>query len=83
MIKAFILLTVNVGYTQTVLDEIKKLKHLESVAVVTGQVDIVITVKVESLDDLYDISFVKLSNIKGIEHVTTHVVEKEILTEAD
>lgn len=83
MIKAFILLTVNVGHTQTVLDEIKKLKHLESVAVVTGEVDIVITVKVETLEDLYELSFVNLSNIKGINHVTTHIVEKEILTEAD
>ncbi|MFX1297159.1 MAG: Lrp/AsnC ligand binding domain-containing protein [Promethearchaeota archaeon] len=81
MIKAYLLLTLKMGLTKQVVEEIKKIKGLESVAMVTGAFDVIVTVKVNNLEELYQLTFVTLSNIEGINNITTHIVEKEITSE--
>jgi len=88
MIKAYILLTINLGSTKQVLDDLKKLERneltvIESISMVTGIYDVVIKVKVDTLEALYDLTYIHLSNIKGIEKLTTFVIEKEIIPEED
>ncbi len=83
MIKAYILLTLTLGDTKKILEEIKKLNYIESISVVTGHVDVVLTVSVNTLEELYELTYEKLSNIKGINNISTHIVEKEILAEEE
>jgi DNA-binding Lrp family transcriptional regulator len=81
MIKAYILITLDMGKTEEVLSEIKKIKNLDSIAIVTGPFDVIIRVKVNKLDDLYDLTYSTLSKIDGINELTTHIVEKELIPE--
>jgi DNA-binding Lrp family transcriptional regulator len=83
MIKAYILMTLTMGETQSVIDALKKLKHIESISVVTGAFDVVLKVHVETLDELYKVTYVDLSETKGIKEITTFIVEKEIIPEED
>ncbi len=81
MIKAYVLITIQLGFTKAVLSEIKKMKNVESISVVTGEWDVVIKVHVENLDELYETTYLTLSNIKGIKDIITFIVEKEIIPE--
>ncbi|HUY01598.1 MAG TPA: Lrp/AsnC ligand binding domain-containing protein [Candidatus Deferrimicrobium sp.] len=83
MIKAYILLTLTMGQTQSVIDALKKLKNIESISVVTGSFDVVLKVSVETLDELYKVTYIDLSDTKGIKEITTFIVEKEIIPEED
>lgn len=71
------------GKTKQVLEEIKKLSNVESISVVTGPFDIIITISVEKLEELYDLTYIKLAEIPGINQISTHIVEKEIISEHD
>ncbi len=83
MVKAYILLTLRMGDTKSVLKELKQLEHIESIAVVAGIYDIILSVQVKDLEELYELTYVQISNIAGIEKTTTFVVEKEIKPEED
>ncbi|MEM2906864.1 MAG: Lrp/AsnC ligand binding domain-containing protein [Candidatus Odinarchaeota archaeon] len=81
MIKAYIMLNLSMGDTKRILEEIKKLNHIESISVVTGPFDIVLTVSVDRLEELYDLTYEGLASIAGINNISTHIVEKEIIAE--
>ena len=83
MIKAYVLLTLTMGDTTKALKEIKKIEHINSIAVVAGIYDVVLTVTVKNLEELYDLTYVKLCTITGIKETTTFIVEKEIIPEED
>ena len=77
MIKAYILVLTYVGNLKTVLEEMRKIENLESIAVVAGDYDIIIKVEVEELEDLMEITN-KIHSIKGVKRTNTQVIEKEI-----
>jgi len=79
LIKAFVLLVLEMGATKEIFEKIKKLPFIESIAVVTGIYDVIIEVRVESLDQLYELTYQDFVAIKGIKEMTTFIVEKEIL----
>jgi len=72
-------MTLEMGKTKQVLSEIKKLKNLESISVVTGPFDVVIRVEMNDLEELYELTYNTLSQIDGIKEITTHVIEKELI----
>jgi len=55
----------------------KKLSDVESVAVVTGDYDIIVKAHVDTLEDLMELTD-KIQLIDGIKRTTTSVIEKEI-----
>ncbi|MHA1835370.1 MAG: Lrp/AsnC family transcriptional regulator [Candidatus Odinarchaeia archaeon] len=81
MIKAYILLTLELGNTEHIIEEIKKIDNIESISVVTGPFDLILKVKVDNLDQLYNLTYITLSKISGIVEITTHVVEKELISD--
>ena len=83
MIKAYVLLTLTMGDTRETLEQIKQIEHIESIAVVSGIYDVVLTVNVKDLEELYELTYIKLCTIEGISKTTTFVVEKEIIPEED
>jgi DNA-binding Lrp family transcriptional regulator len=82
MIKVYILLTLSMGNTKAVLNKLKEIDTIESIAVVAGIYDIILTVKVKDLEALYELTYIQLE-IEGIKETTTFVVEKEIIPEGD
>lgn len=77
MIKAYILIKTRVGKLESVLKDAKKIENVESISVVTGDVDLIIKVGVSKLEDLMKLTD-EIQLIDGVKQTTTHVIEKEI-----
>jgi DNA-binding Lrp family transcriptional regulator len=77
-IKAYILMTTEIGSTSEVLVHLKEIDEATRIAVTTGQFDIVVLLEVPDLETLYYITIDKIHKIKGIVETTTMVIEKMI-----
>ncbi|KAA0002375.1 MAG: Lrp/AsnC family transcriptional regulator [Thermoplasmata archaeon] len=77
MIKAYILILTYVGNLKSVLNELKNLENIESIAVIAGDYDIIVKARVNSLEELMELTD-KIHAIKGVKRTNTQVVEKEI-----
>jgi len=77
MIKAYILVKARVGKLENILNEAKKVENVENISVVAGDVDLIIKVKVKSLEKLMELTD-KLQMIDGVKQTTTYIIEKEI-----
>lgn len=77
MIKAYILLITYVGNLKAVLEELRKLDHVESISVVAGDYDIIVKARVDTLEDLMILTD-RIHGIKGVKRTNTQVIEKEI-----
>ena len=77
MIKAYILIKTYVGNIKAVLDEMRKLRDVESIAVVAGDYDIIVKAKVNNLEELMELTD-QIHSIKGVKRTNTQVIEKEI-----
>ncbi len=81
MISAYILITVELGKTQAVLDGLRNILQVTCVSVTTGIYDIIVRIDTESLERLYEITVNEVHKIDGIVSTTTAVIEKEFKTE--
>ncbi|MFW9906680.1 MAG: Lrp/AsnC family transcriptional regulator [Candidatus Thorarchaeota archaeon] len=61
-----------------VAKKVKALPEVEEVAIVTGEIDLVVKVGVKDVDSLNDFVIIKLRDIEGIEKTITSVVLTEI-----
>lgn len=77
MIKTYVMIIVRPGEMKRVIEELRSLDHVESIAAITGEYDIIVRASLETLDELADLTD-KMSEIKGIERTHTHIVEREI-----
>lgn len=75
--KAYILILTYVGNLQAVLEELRKIDHIDSIAVVAGDYDIIIKTNVKTPEILMELTD-KIHLIKGIKRTNTQVIEKEI-----
>ncbi|NPD88116.1 MAG: Lrp/AsnC ligand binding domain-containing protein [Asgard group archaeon] len=80
-VSAYIFFIIKLGKTQEVIDQLRKIPEIVSVAVVTGEYDVIAKVIVENLEELYEIATQRIHMIEGIEDTQTAVVEKEVLIE--
>ena len=77
MINAYILLSMKPGKSDTAIREMRKIVNVEKISIVAGDYDIVVRVKVKSLEKLLVVTD-KLQMIEGVKKTTTQVIEKEI-----
>ena len=77
-IMAYILMDIELGHTESVLEQIRLIDEAIKISVTTGEYDIIILLEVESLEALYDITIKRIHMIPGICETTTAVVEKII-----
>ncbi|MGQ4833001.1 MAG: Lrp/AsnC family transcriptional regulator [Candidatus Asgardarchaeia archaeon] len=77
-IYAYIFIKVAIGQLENVLNRLKNIEEAESIAVTTGEYDIVLRIKVSSLEELYRVTIEKIHKIDGIVNTLTHIIEKEI-----
>ncbi len=73
---AYILMEIEMGQTDEVLQELRKIEEATKISVTTGEYDIVILLEVPTLESLYDITVKQIHVIPGIKETTTAVVEK-------
>ena len=77
MINAYILTVLRPGNSDKIIEKMRKIENVEKISVVAGEYDVVVRVKVDSLEKLLDVTN-KLQLINGIEKTTTQIIEKEI-----
>jgi DNA-binding Lrp family transcriptional regulator len=77
MMNAYILISMQPGNSDKAIAEMRKIEHVEKISIVAGEFDIVIRVKVETLEELLE-STNKIQMIQGVQKTTTQVIEKEI-----
>lgn len=77
MINAYLLANTYSKDINQILNDTEKLQDITSVAIVSGDRDIIFKTKVESLEHLMNVTE-KIRCIDGIKEVVTHIVEKEI-----
>jgi len=75
-IMAYVLMEIEIGLTDDVVEQLRAIEQAIRIAVTTGGYDIVMLLEVESLEELYDITVHRIHVIKGIRDTQTAVVEK-------
>ncbi|MFW9976405.1 MAG: Lrp/AsnC family transcriptional regulator [Candidatus Thorarchaeota archaeon] len=73
---AYILMDLELGRTDEVLEALRKIDEATTVAVTTGSYDIVVLLETNNLEELYEITVQKIHRIPGIKETSTAVVEK-------
>jgi DNA-binding Lrp family transcriptional regulator len=79
-IQAYILMEIEIGRTDEVIEKLTAINEATRVAVTTGVYDVVVLLEVEDLESLYDITVHRIHSISGIKETSTAVVEKMIST---
>ncbi len=75
---AYILIDIELGYTDAVVEELRKIDEATRIAVTTGAYDVVVLLEVDNLEALYAVTVRRIHQIKGIKETTTAVVEMMI-----
>jgi len=75
-IQAYIMTNMYPGIYTKALDEMKKIKFIEKISIVTGKYDIVVKVNVKNLEQLNKLTS-QLLKINGVERTNTQVIEKD------
>jgi len=69
-------MTIKLGSTNDVIKKLKQISGITSIAVITGEYDIIIQLEAESLEEMYERTQ-KIHVIDGIEETTTSIIQKE------
>lgn len=77
MINAYILIAMDPGGSDKAIKEMRTIQRIEKISIVAGEYDIVVRVKVETLEDLLEVTD-KIHTISGVKKTTTQVIEKEL-----
>jgi DNA-binding Lrp family transcriptional regulator len=70
-IRAYILINTQIGKTQKVAEELKKIPEIKKLDVIMGPYDIIIEIEVPSYENISEILLNKLQNIPAINHTMT------------
>jgi DNA-binding Lrp family transcriptional regulator len=76
MIGAYIMISATPGSINRILAGLKKLDHIENVAVITGEYDIVVKVDVYNMQELAELADA-INMIDGVSKTHTHVIMRE------
>lgn len=77
MIKAYIMVLVYVGKLAEVLNKLRTIESIESIAVTAGDYDLIVKVSVDSPEALMEVTD-QIQQVGNIKRTTTTVIEKEI-----
>lgn len=77
VIKAYIMILVYVGKLEEVLQRLREIDNIESIAVTAGDYDVIVKVAVETLEELMETTD-RIQLVGNIKRTTTTVIEKEI-----
>uniref|UniRef100_A0A7V4JQV3 Lrp/AsnC family transcriptional regulator n=1 Tax=Thermodesulfobacterium geofontis TaxID=1295609 RepID=A0A7V4JQV3_9BACT len=70
-IRAYILINTQIGQTQKVVEELKKLPEAKKIDIIMGPYDIIVEVEVTTYEDLSYILLNQIQNISAINHTMT------------
>jgi DNA-binding Lrp family transcriptional regulator len=74
LVQAYVLITATIGKVRQVSRELRKIKGVKSVHVVTGPYDIIVFVEARSLDQLSSTVVEDIHRVKGVVDTNTAIV---------
>ena len=77
MIGIYLMIITRPGEIRGVIAELKELEHLDNIAIISGEYDIVVKASLDSMDGVADLTE-RINLIKGIKRTHTHIVEREL-----
>jgi AsnC family. len=69
--RAYILINTQIGKTQKVVEELRKIHEIKKLDVIMGPYDIIVEVEVPSYEDISKLLLEKIQNIPAINHTMT------------
>ncbi len=69
-------MNIKLGTTNDVVAKLKQIPGITSIAVITGEYDIIIQLESKSLEEMYERTQ-RIHIIDGIEETTTSIIQKE------
>jgi DNA-binding Lrp family transcriptional regulator len=75
---AYILITVKLGFTDDVITKLKTIPGITSVAVITGEYDVIVRLETDSLEEMHDRTL-DIHVIDGIYETTTSIIQVEYM----
>ena len=73
---AYILINVKLGFTDDVITKLKTIPGITSVAVITGEYDVIVRLESDSLEEMHDRTL-DIHVIDGIYETTTSIIQVE------
>jgi len=70
-IRAYVLINTQIGQTQKVAEELKKIFEVKKIDIIMGPYDIIIEIEVPTYEDISEILLNQLQNIPAINHTMT------------
>ncbi|MCU4138292.1 MAG: DNA-binding transcriptional regulator [Thermodesulfobacteria bacterium] len=70
-IRAYVLINTQIGQTQKVAEELKKISEVKKIDIIMGPYDIIIEIEVPTYEDISEILLNRLQNIPAINHTMT------------
>ncbi len=70
-IRAYVLINTQIGKTQKVVEELKKIPEVKKIDIIMGPYDIIIEIEVPNYEDISEILLNRLQNISAIYHTMT------------
>jgi DNA-binding Lrp family transcriptional regulator len=74
MVSAYVLITATIGQVKRVARELRKVKGVKSVHVVTGPFDIIVFVEAPDLHNLSSVVVENIHRVKGVVDTNTAIV---------
>ena len=78
MVSAYIMMKMQVGMGDQVIEEIKKLDEVKEADATYGSYDLVIKVSFRTIEDMDRFIFEKIRRIKGINETSSMIVAKQV-----
>ncbi len=75
-VKAIVMCKLGISVINKVIEELKQIPQVEKIMSVTGDYDLILTILVNSTEELFDVFSNKIDLIDGIIESNTHVVMK-------
>ncbi|MFX0063067.1 MAG: Lrp/AsnC ligand binding domain-containing protein [Candidatus Hermodarchaeota archaeon] len=82
LINAYILINVEIGQSASVFDEMKKVKSIKRISIVTGEFDIIARVEVDNMMKIHEVTE-EIHQIPGIKATSTQMIALEVLGEEE
>jgi hypothetical protein len=77
MIHAYILIEMQLGFSNEVINKIMEIDEVRKASIIAGDFDIIVRVKTHELEQLHLVTS-KIQQIKGINKTVTGLIEKEL-----
>jgi len=79
LVSAYIMMKMQVGMDDQIIDEIKNLKPIEEANATYGAYDLVIKVNFKTIEDLDKFIFEKIRRVKGVTETSSMIVAKKVV----